>query len=548
MVTILLLAGPSFSAAAEGSLDSRVGPDGSLQNRLVITKPGLWIINDPRMILWIRQDDDWPPSAPRYRVGLEAAGLAVGPLLLTGGLRELGDPHPAGARGTAWQEATGSRLDRGVAPAARRGLSVAPGFLPAAGSIIRVEDGVTAALSAGSLSREVTALPGGRAEVVVAASHPGPGPAAEPADIPWFGRTFAPSDMLHLLCRGRLSVSSGATALDVGPAGGISLSQTFRPGWWCRVAAHTESTVTTNSSTSPPDSRNVLEVEVDGRLSLSSPTYRLPYAELPSEAARAALSIRAGRDDRVGIAADGRVTMSWQPAAAVPGVPFTLRGLQLESAEVDIAAYTTVGRWGMDLATSADLDWVDATSGTPAGTGIDGAATGDFRSTHTLYVAPVILAGLRYEPRKHPEPARPAADNPAPVVQPRARAYPVTAGVSVRLSSENDFTVGPRDTSAAAAGDPTTDDLRIECAGDLGFGSGGAGSDAPVRMSGSFRLAAGEESWRVDQAAAKCRMSFQSGSSKYRVGVDLDWDSGSDPRLTWGASLGWTVRSVTTGE
>ncbi len=139
MMIALLLGGPLNAASADGSLDTRINFGDPLRNRLTVEAPNVLFIGEARIIVWTWWVDEWSANGPSYRVATDTRGLALGPLSLTGGLRELGNPHPPSARGSAWRETTEARLDAGIDPGARRGVSLSPGFLPVRGSAIQTD-------------------------------------------------------------------------------------------------------------------------------------------------------------------------------------------------------------------------------------------------------------------------------------------------------------------------------------------------------------------------------------------------------------------------
>ena len=491
-IIALLLGGSLNVAAADGSLDTRIDIGDPLRNRLIVEVPNILFVREIRIIVWTRWADDWLAGGPLYRVATDMSGLALGPLSLSGGLRELGNPHPASARGSAWHETTGARLDAGIDPAARCGLSLSPQFLPVHGSVIQTDDGLAAAAAIGSWF--ANGVQSGRSWVELTAAASRPADALEdglsssnPAEIGWFERVPGGADMLHLLCRGQVPVSLGATVVEVGPAIGVSLSETFPPGWWWRLA--------TRAGLSLTPGHHELELEAAAISSMNSARYRLPYTSAPAEGAVLALAVGADFNEQAGLTGAGRFAMAWRPEAAVPGVAFTLLGLESDDVRLDVGAYVMAGQWRFDLAAGLDAEWQEVTD-------TDGAAP-----VRAATVGTDLLAGVEY-------------------AVPVSPAFPRGVGASLEIAHD--------------------DGLHITSASDLQLGPLVSGSDRLFDLSGTVCLSCDDGLWDLQGATAECRMRFHFGPVEYRAGVEVEWDRNSNNPMTWNADLGWTV--ATTGE
>ena len=502
-IIVLLLGGPLHVAVADASLDTRINFGDPLQNRLVVEVPEVLFIRKARIIVWTQWADEWPANSPLYRVATDMPGFALGPLSLAGGLRELGNPHPTSARGSAWRETTGARLDAGIDPVARRGFSLSPEFVPVSCFVIRTDDGLAAVTSIGSWFADGVRPGRSWGELTAAASRPADGltgesPNGDPAEIGWFERVPMPADMLHLLCRGRFPVGLPAWVVDVGPAVGVSLSEAFPPGWWWRLAVSTELSLT-------PGYRE-LDLEVAAFSSASSARYRLPFTKAHSEAAVVGLAVCADLHGRAGVttagvSAAGRFAAAWRGEATVPGVAFTLLGLESDNAKLDAGTYVTAGRWRFDLGTGLDAEWHE-------GTDADG-----MEAVHAAVVTTELLMGIEYE--------APRDQVPVSRVFPLSRVLLRRSGASLEISFD--------------------DDLQIDGAGELELGPIASGSDGFFGLSGTISFADDDGSWGVRGATAECRTLFDSGSAGYRAGVGVEWDRDSDDPITWNVEFGWVV-------
>ena len=491
-IIALLFGGSLNVAAADGSLDTRIDIGDPLRNRLIVEVPDILFVREIRIIVWTQWANDWLECGPLYRVGTDMSGLALGPLSLSGGLRELGNPHPTSARGTAWHETTGARLDAGIDPAARRGLLLSPQFLPVRGSVIQTDDGVAAAASIGSWF--ANGVESGRSWVELTAAACRPADAfvagssnSDPAEIGWFERVPGHADMLHLLGRGQVPVLLDAVVVEVGPAVGVSLSETFPPGWWWRLATRAELSLTPG--------HHELELEAAAISSMNSARYRLPCASAPAEGAVLALAVGADLNEQAGLTGTGRFAMVWRPEAAVPGAAFTLLGLESDDVRLDVGTYVTAGQWRFDLAAGFDAEWQEVTDA-------DGAVP-----VRAATVGTDVRAGAEYA---------------APV----SPAFPPGVGASLEIAYD--------------------DGLHITGAGDMQLGPLVSGSDRLFDLSGTVRLSSDDGLWGLQSATVECRTRVHSGPVGYRAGIEIEWDRNSDNPMTWNADLGWTV--ATTGE
>ncbi len=501
----LLLGGPLNAAPADGSLDTRINFGDPLRTRLIVEGPKALFISEARIIVWTSWADESSAEVPLYLVATDTPGFALGPLSLTGGLRELGNPHPRSARGSAWLQPTGARLDAGIDPGARRGVSVSPRFLPVGGSVIQTDDGLAVAASIGSWFTDGVKPDRSWAELTAAASRPAALLADEPAEIGWFERVPMPVDIFHLLCRGRFPVAAPASAIEFGPALGVSLAETLPPGWWLRLAVHAESATALGS--------HAVELEAAGISSISSVHYRLPYAKSYAEAAVVALAVRADLSGQegvstVGVSAAGRFAMAWRPEAAVPGVAFTLRGLEPDDAGLEVGTYATTGRWRFSLEAALDADRQEVPDVEP---GVD-VSTGSS-------VRPASLAGEWLMAVEYKLPAH-------QVLSPGI-------GVTLELARE----AGPQPRS-----------LQLTGAGGLQLGPIVSGSARLFDLSGTVYLGNDDGPWDLHGAAAECRLKFHVGTAEYRARLEVEWDRNSDDPITFDAELGWTVRTATSGE
>ena len=512
-IIALLLGGPLHVAIADGSLDTRVNFGDPLQNRLVVGVPRILFIREARIIVWTQWVDKWPANDPVYRVATDMPGFALGPLSLTGGLRELGNPHPTSARGSAWRETTGARLDAGIDPVARRGLSLSPEFLPVSGFVIQTDDGLAAGTSIGSWFADGVRRGRSWGEFTVAASRPADGltdesPNGDPAEIGWFERVPMPADMLHLLCRGRFPVGLPGSVVDVGPAVGVSLSEAFPPGWWWRLAISAELSLTPTRIMPRRDlpGHYELGLEVAAFSSVSSARYRLSFAEIPAEGTVVGLAVCADLHGHAGVtaagvSAAGRFATAWRPEATVPGVAFTLLGLESDDVELDVGTYVTLGRWRFDLATGLDAEWHEVTDA-------DG-----MEPVRAATVATELLMGIEYKVPRDQVPV--------------SRVFPLSLMLLRR--------------SCASLKISLDDDLQIDSTGELQLGPVTSGSDGLFGLSGTISFADDDGSWGLRGATAECRTLFDSGSAVYRADVGVEWDRDSDDPITWNVELGWTV-------
>ncbi|MBU8913063.1 MAG: hypothetical protein KOO61_03500 [Spirochaetales bacterium] len=480
------------AAAVDGSLDTRIDIGDPLRNRLIVEVPNIPLIREIRIVVWTWWADDWLASGPLYRVGTDMPGFALGPLSLTGGVRELGNPHPTSARGTAWHETTGARLDAGIDPGGRCGFSLSPQSLPVHGAVIQTDDGLTAAASIGSWFANGAESGRSWVELTAAASRPadafeGGVSNSDPAEIGWFERVPGRADMLHLLCRGQVPISLGAAVVEVGPAVGVSLAEAFPPGWWWRLATRAELSLTPG--------HHELELEAVALSSMNSARYRLPCTSAPAEGAVLALALGADLNEHAGVTTAGRYAMAWRPEAAVPGVAFTLLGLESDEARLDVGAYVAAGRWRFDLGAGLDAEWRDVTD-------TDGVVP-----VRAATVGAGVFAGVEY-------------------AAPTGSAFPLSAGASLKIAHD--------------------DGLHITGANDLQLGPLVSGSDRLFGLSGTVRLTSDDGLWGPQGATLECRMRFHAGPVGYRAGVEVEWDGDSDNPITWNADLGWTV--ATTGE
>ncbi len=509
-IIALLFAGPLDGAGADESLDTRINFGDPLQTRLVVEIPRILFIRKARIIVWTQWAEECPANDSLCRIAADMPGFALGPLSLTGGLRELGNPHPTSARGSAWRETTVARLDAGIDPVSRRGLSLSPGFLPVSGFVIQTDDGLAVVTSIGSWFADGIQPGRSWAELTAAASRPASGlagesPVGDPAEIGWFERVSMPADMLHLLCRGQFPVGLFASDVEVGPAAGVSLSETFPPGWWWRLAVSAELSLTPVRITSRRDlSRSdKVDLEATAFSSVTSARYRLPFAETSAEATAVGFAVRADLNGvtAAGISAAGRFATAWRPEAAVPGVVFTLLGLESDDVELNVSTYVTAGCWRFDLATSLDAEWDEVTDA-------DGMAP-----TRSAIISTEMLVSVEYK---------------VPTDQvPVSRVFPLSwillrrSRASLKISIE--------------------DGLQIDSGGDLQLGQIASGSDGLFGLSGAASFADDDGSWGLRGATAECRARVHSGPAEYRAGVGVEWDRDSDNPITWSADLGWTV-------
>jgi len=461
-IVALLFGGSLNVAAAEGSLDTRIDIGDPLRNRLIVEVPNILFVREIRIIVWTQWADDWLACGPLYRAATDMSGFALGPLSLSGGLRELGNPHPTSARGTAWREITGARLDAGIDPATRRGLSLSPQFLPVHGSVIQTDDGLAAAVSIGSWF--ANGVQSGRSWVDLTAAASRPADPSEggvlnsdPAEIGWFERVPGGADMLHLLCRGQVPVSLGATVVEVGPAIGLSLSEIFPPGWWWRLATRAELSLTPG--------HHELELEAAAISSMNSARYRLPYTSVPAEGAVLALAVGADLNEQAGLTGAGRFAMVWRPEAAVPGVA---------DVRLDVGACVMAGQWRFDLAAGLDAEWQEVTDE-------DSAVP-----VRAATVGTDLLAGVEY-------------------VVPVGPVLPLSVEASLEIAQD--------------------DGLYITGASDLQLGPLVSGSDRLFDLSGTVRLSSDDGLWGLQGATVEFRSRFHFGPVEYRAGVELEWGS-----------------------
>jgi len=492
-IIALLLGGLLQALFADGSIDTRMDLGDPLRTRLVVEVPETPLIQDARIIVWTRWSDPWSANASAYRVGTDMPGFALGPLSLTGGIRELGSPHPSSARGSAWREVTGARLDASIDPVSRRGFSFSPQFLPIQATIIQTDDGLAAAASIGSWFTDPAPPARGWVELTAAASRPAPSDESlqwDPAEIGWFEREPKPADVLHLLCRAQLPIVLPATAVEIGPAAGVSLSRIFPPGWWWRLAVRTDS---------PLDAVAVV--------SISSARYRLPFTQVSADGAVVTLAASTDLSARAGVTAAGRLAMAWQPEAAVPGVAFTLLGLYPADAKLDLGAHLTTGRWRAELATGLGAEWEEV---------IEDDATTPVRTT---IVTPELIVGVRY-----------AAS--------LAQMFVPSVDVSVTIERTDAGQTDGRQNYAQ----------HISGAGEVGFGPIVSGSDRFLGLSAIADFANDDEHWSPGDASVGCRVLFHAGPARYRGRIEVEWDFNSADPVTWNVELGWSVRAATTEE
>lgn len=336
------------AASADSELDTRLTCSGPVTNRLTVRFARGPLAGVSRIVTWT----EWQgttTSLPDLRLAIDGPEIAVGPLVVHGGLRELSHPHPSSATNTAWLELTGVAVDGGIRPARRAGFAAGTGSSPVLVSYFSEQGRQTVALSARHL--RVPDPQGGAEsgrswiELAGAASRPDPDTEAPGEPESWFGLNPQPREAATLTLRSRRVSVNGGVEIDTGHAAGVSLSGLHPPGTWLRVSAQAAPSEEANGP-------RAIGIRCIG--SLTSPAFLTRVCDQTNHGAAFAVALSSRRDASrapVHLSAEGRMGLfwDWQPVVRIPGFGFNLRALFVQTIDCDLRVKIEGGGWACSV-------------------------------------------------------------------------------------------------------------------------------------------------------------------------------------------------------